>query len=61
MSESFFGKAAEKYLPELVASESFIEFKITVKMKFPYRDEITNYNYIKNPDINLIWMYGRVL
>jgi len=62
LSESFFfGKAAEQYLSELTASESFTEFKVTVEMKFPYRDEIANYSYIKNPDIDLIWMYGRVL
>jgi hypothetical protein len=62
LSESFFfGKVAEKYLFELAASESFTEFKVAVEMKFPYRDEIANYSYIKNPDIDLIWMYGRVL
>ncbi|CAG8607172.1 5765_t:CDS:1, partial [Paraglomus occultum] len=58
---SFFSEAVVKYLSELTASESFTEFKVAVEVKFPYRDEKENYNYIENPDIDLIWMYGRVL
>ncbi|CAG8455634.1 214_t:CDS:2 [Acaulospora colombiana] len=59
---SFFGEVAKKYLYELnTASKSFLNFKNAVEMKFPYRNDIANFNLIKNPDIDLILTYGRIL